>query len=109
MSSRTDYNKLDGRIDELEERIDELEEDIVARSDIREVVDDYVERITSEIKQSVESKYQVRADVQDEIMNNVDQIVHRDLAEVVKRECKYISDRLLVELARKAIGLEGKK
>lgn len=78
---------------------------------------DEVERVVNAViekrKNEFENNWRLRHDTQAEIMqkinDNIDNIVRREIESVVAEQVKIIEDKLLVELARQAMSLEGKK
>lgn len=95
-------------IKELENKISELEEKIPNEYDIR--------IIASEVTKAEEAKlsdiYEVRRDAREEawhaITDNLEGIVEQRLPALIEEATKDIQDKLIVELARKAMNMEKK-
>lgn len=96
-------------IKKLEDKISKLEEKIPDEYDIRDIAGEVIE---SE-KAKLSELYGVRSDAREEaweaITSNMESIVERQLPDLIEEATKDIQDKLIVELARKAMNMEEKK
>lgn len=93
-------------IKKLENRISELEEKIPDKYDIRDIADEAIESEKTKLSEI----YVVRRDAREEawhaITDNIAGVVEQRLPALIEEATKVIQDKLIVELARKAMNME---
>lgn len=95
-------------IKKLEDKISELEEKIPDEYDIRDIADEAIKAEKAELSKVYEVRRDAREEAWDTITSNIESIVERQLPAFVEEATKDIQDKLLVELARKAMNMEEK-
>ena len=95
-------------IKKLEDKISELEEKIPDEYDIRDIADEAIKTEKAELSKVYEVRRDAREEAWDAITSNIESIVERQLPAFVEEATKDIQDKLLVELARKAMNMEEK-
>lgn len=101
------FNK-DKKIRELKREISKIREEIPDEDDIESVVEKAIEAREDELNYLYDIKSKARQESYDFIKNRIDAIAQEYIERLVKSEVKNIQDKLLVELARKAMNMEGK-
>lgn len=100
--------KLENKIKKLEDKISELEEEIPDEYNIRNIADEAVRTEEAELNKVYEVRRDAREEAWDAVTSNIEGIVERRLPAFVEEATKDIQDKLLVELARKAMNMEEK-
>lgn len=100
--------KLEDKIKKLEDRISELEEEILDEDDIRSIADGEVRAEEAKLREVYELRGDVREEAWDAVASNIESIAERRLPALIEEATKDIQDKLLVELARKAMNMEEK-
>ena len=77
--------------------------------EVERVVNAAIEKRKNEFENNWRLRHDTRAEIMQKINDNIDNIVRREIESVVAEQVKIIEDKLLVELARQAMSLEGKK
>lgn len=95
-------------IKKLEDKISELEEKIPNEYDIRDIADRAIMAKEAELSKVYEVRRDTREEAWDAVTSNIKDIVERRLPAFVEEATKDIQDKLIVELARKAMNLEVK-
>lgn len=93
-------------IKKLEDKISELEEKIPDEYDIRDIADEAIKAEKAELSKVYEVRRDAREEAWDAITSNIESIVERQLPALVEEVTKDIEDKLIVELARKAMNME---
>lgn len=105
------FNK-DKKIKKLEREISEIREKIPDEDDIEEYIEDAVAKAIRGREDELDDLYLVKSKARQEaydfIRDRVNAIAQNYIEELVKSEVKNIQDKLLVELARKAMNMEEK-
>lgn len=96
-------------IKKLEDKISELEEKILDEDDIRSIADGEIMAEEAKLNGIYEVRRDAREEAWDAITSNIEGIVERRLPAFVKEATKDIQDKLIVELARKAMNMEDTK
>lgn len=96
-------------IKKLEDKISELEKEIPDEYDIRDIAREVIDEEKEELSNVYEVRSNTREDAWNAIVNNVEGVVKRQLPALVKEATKDIQDKLIVELARKAMNMERKE
>lgn len=95
-------------IKKLEKKISKIEDEIPSEYDIRIIA----EKVINESKDKLEELYTERAKVREETWNfmkeHLDAYAAEYMKELVEKKVKDIEDKLIVELARKAMNMEEK-
>lgn len=99
-----DYKK----IKKLEREISELEEQIPSEYEIRDIAIEAIDDEKEELKRLYEERAKVRQESWDLMRENIDAYAAEYMEELIKKSVKDIEDRLIVELARKAMNMEEK-
>lgn len=100
--------KLEDKIKKLEDKISELEEEIPDEDNIRNIADGAVRAEEAELSRVYEVRRDAREEAWDAVTSNLEGIVERRLPAFVEEAAKDIQDKLIVELARKAMNMEEK-
>lgn len=95
-------------IKKLEDKISELEEKILDEYDIRNIVNKAIKAEEAELRDVYEVRRDAREKAWNDIASNIEGIVERRLPELIEEATKDIQDKLIVELARKAMNMEEK-
>lgn len=95
-------------IKKLEDKISELEEKILDEYDIRNIASKVIEAEKAELREIYEVRRDAREEAWNVITSNIEGIVEQRLPELIEKATKDIQDKLLVELARKAMNMEEK-
>lgn len=95
-------------IKKLEDKISELEEKILDEYDIRNIADKAIKVEEAELRDVYEVRRDAREEAWNAITSNIEGIVERRLPELIEEATKDIQDKLIVELARKAMNMEEK-
>ena len=77
--------------------------------EVERVVNAAIEKRKNEFENNWRLRHDTQAEIMQKINDNIDNIVSREIGSVVAEQVKIIEDKLLVELARQAMSLEGKK
>ena len=77
--------------------------------EVERVVNAAIEKRKNEFENNWRLKHDTQAEIMQKINDNINNIVSREIGSVVAEQVKMIEDKLLVELARQAMSLEGKK
>ena len=93
---------------ELENKISELEEKIPNEYDIRVIAGEVTKAEEAKLRDMYELRRDEKEKVWNDIVSDLEGIVERRLPELIEEATKVIQDKLLVELARKAMNMEGK-
>lgn len=101
--------ELENKISKLEDKISELEEEILDEDYIRSIAGGEVRAEEAKLNRIYEVRGDAREEAWDAVTNNIEGIVERRLPAFVEEATKDIQDKLLVELARKAMNMEEKK
>lgn len=101
------FNK-NKKIKKLEKEISKLEEDSLGEYEVREIVEKVMEEREDELRDVFEEKMKAREETYNFIKERIEQIAKVYLQELVEEKIKDIQDKLLVELARKAMKMEDK-
>lgn len=100
--------KLENKISELEDKISELEEEIPDEDNIRNIAKGEIMVEEAKLREIYELRGDTREEAWDAVTSNIEGIVERRLPAFVEEATKDIQDKLLVELARKAMNMEEK-
>lgn len=87
------------------EELDEALEYYIEAGEVRELVDEAVEKNKNAFENNWREKHDIQEKVMREINGNIGNIVSRKLEDIVAQQVKMIEDKLLVELARQAMSL----
>lgn len=101
------FNK-DKKIKKLEREISEIREKIPDEDDIEDSVLKVIKEREDELNDLYLVKLKARQESLDFIKDKVDAIAQNYIEKLVRSEVKNIQDKLLVELARKAMNMEEK-
>lgn len=99
--------KLEDKISKLEKKI--LEKKIPDEYDIRDIAREVIDEEKEELSDAYEVRRNTREEALNAIVNEVKGVVERRLPALVKEATKDIQDKLIVELARKAMNMEKKE
>lgn len=100
--------KLEDKISKLEDKISELEEKIHDEDNIRNIAKGEIMAEEAELNRIYEVRGNAREEAWDAVTTNIEGIVEQRLPDFVEKATKDIQDKLIVELARKAMNLEAK-
>lgn len=95
-------------IKKLEDKISELEEKIPDEYEIRSIAEEEIRAEEAKLSEIYELRRDAREEAWDAVTSNIESIVERQLPAFVEEATKDIQDKLLVELARKAMNMEEK-
>ena len=95
-------------IKELEDKISKLEEKIPDEYDIRNIASEVIGAEKAELREIYEIRRDAREEAWDAVTSSMESIVERRLPALIEEATKDIQDKLIVELARKAMNLEEK-
>lgn len=95
-------------IKELENKISELEEKIPNEYDIRIIAGEVTKAEEAKLRDVYELRRDEREKVWNDITSNIEGIVEQRLPALIEEATKDIQDKLIVELARKAMNMEEK-
>lgn len=95
-------------IKKLEDKISELEEKIPDEDDIRDIASGIIETEKTKLNEIYVVRRDAREEAWDAVTSNMESIVERRLPDLIEKATKDIQDKLLVELARKAMNMEEK-
>ena len=95
-------------IKKLEDKISELEEKIPNEYDIRIIAGETVKAEEAKLSDIYELRRDAREKAWNAITDNIEGIVEQRLPALIEEATKVIQDKLLVELARKAMNMEKK-
>lgn len=101
------FNK-DKKIRELKREISKIREKIPDEVDIEIAVAKAIKEREDELDDLYDIKSKARQESYDFIRDRIDAIAQEYIEKLVKSEVKNIQDKLLVELARKAMNMEEK-
>lgn len=96
-------------IKKLEDKISELEEKIPDEDDIRNIADGAVRVEEAKLREVYELRRRTKEEAWDAVTSNIEGVVKRHLPGFIEKATKNIQDKLLVELARKAMNMEEKQ
>ena len=95
-------------IKKLEDKISELEEKIPDEYDIRSIAGEIVGAEKAELSEIYEVRRDAREKAWNDITSNIEGIVEQRLPALIEEATENIQDKLIVELARKAMNMEKK-
>ena len=95
-------------IKKLEDKISELEEKIPDEYDIRNIASGVIGAEKAELREIYEVRSDAREEAWNAITSNIEGIVEKRLPALIEKTTKDIQDKLIVELARKAMNMEEK-
>lgn len=95
-------------IQKLKDKISELEKKIPNEYDIRDIADRAIMAKEAELSRIYEVRVDAREEAWDAVTSNIEGIVEQRLPALIEEATKDIQDKLIVELARKAMNLEVK-
>ena len=95
-------------VKELENKISELEEKIPNEYDIRDIADKEIGAAKAELSDIYELRRDAREEAWEAVTSNIEGVVERRLPDLIEKATKDIQDKLIVELARKAMNMEEK-
>lgn len=95
-------------IKELEDRISELEEKIPDEYNIRHIADNVIRAEEAKLSDIYEVRRDAREEAWHAVTDNLEGIVEQRLPALIREATKDIQDKLIVELARKAMNMEEK-
>lgn len=95
-------------IKKLEDKISELEEQIPNEYDIRIISGEEIKAEKAKLSEIYELRRDERERVWNDITSNIEGIVEQRLPALIEEATKVIQDKLIVELARKAMNMEEK-
>lgn len=95
-------------IKKLEDKISELEEKIPNEYDIRNIADKKIWAAKAELSEIYEVRRNAREEAWNAVTSNIEGIVEQRLPDLIEKATKDIQDKLIVELARKAMNMEEK-
>lgn len=98
--------KLENKISKLEDRISELEEEIPDEDNIRNIAKGEIMAEEAKLNRIYEVRGDAREEAWNAVTNDIEGIMERRLPAFVEEATKDIQDKLLVELARKAMNME---
>lgn len=101
--------KLEDKIKKLEDRISELEEETPDEDNIRNIAYGEIRAEEAKLRDIYELRRDAREEAWDAVTSNIEDVVERRLPAFVEEATKDIQDKLLVELARKAMNMEEKQ
>ena len=100
--------KLENKISELEDKISELEEELSGEDNIRNIAKGEIMAEEAKLNRIYEVRGDAREEAWDAVTSSMEGIVERRLPDFIEKATKNIQDKLLVELARKAMNMEVK-
>ena len=95
-------------IKKLEDKISELEEKIPNEYDIRNIASQVIEAEEAKLSEIHGVRRNAREDAWSAVTSNIEGIVEQRLPDFIEKATKDIQDKLIVELARKAMNMEEK-
>ena len=95
-------------VKELENRISELEEKIPNEYDIRIIAGEAIKAEEAKLSEIYEVRRDEKEKAWNDMTSNMEGIVEQRLPALIEEATKVIQDKLLVELARKAMNMEKK-
>lgn len=95
-------------VKELENKISELERKIPNEYDIRDIAGRVIGAEEAKLSDIYELRRDAREKAWNAITDNIDGIVKQRLPALIEEATKVIQDKLIVELARKAMNMEEK-
>ena len=90
----------------IEKELDETLEYYVDVDEVERVVNRAIEKQKNEFENNWRLRHDTRAEIMQKINDNIDNIVRREIENVVSKQVKIIEDKFLVELARQAMSLK---
>lgn len=101
--------KLEAKISRLEEEISLLKEKIPKEYEIRKIAIGVIDEEKKELKRLYEEREEARDKVWDTMKAHIDDYAAGYMEQLIQEKVKDIEDKLIVELARKAMNMEKKK
>lgn len=95
-------------IKKLEDKISELEEKIPNEYDIRVIAGQVTKAEEAKLSEIYKLRRDEREKVWNDITSNIEGIAEQRLPDLIEKATKDIQDKLIIELARKAINMEEK-
>ena len=95
-------------IKKLERKITKLEKEIPDETDIRILAEKVLKEREEELNDVYEERMKARAEVFDYMKEHIDAYAKQYLESIIDEKTKDIQDKLIVELARKAMNMEEK-
>lgn len=102
-------NKLAEKISQLEGQISQLKEKIPKEYEIRNIAIGVIDDEKKELKRLYEERERVREEVWDTMKVHIDDYAATYMEQLIGKKVKDIEDKLIVELARKAMNMEEKR
>lgn len=96
-------------IKKLEDKISELEEKIPDEYEIRSIAERRIRAEEAKLSEIYELRRDAREEAWEAVTSSMESIMERRLPALIEEATKDIQDKLLVELARKAMNMEVKK
>lgn len=110
MKLRNENGLDEDRVREIiEEELDQALEYYVEADEVGDIVNDAVKKRKNDFEDSWQAKHDMQERIMQDIHKRIDDIVSGILKDIVAQQVKMIEDRLLVELARKAMSLGGEE
>lgn len=101
--------KLEDKISKLEDKISKLEDKIPKEYDIRSIAIGVIDDEKKELGRLYEERDKARQEAWDFMKENMDTFAAEYMNKIIGEKVKEIEDKLIVELARKAMNMEEKK
>lgn len=95
-------------IKKLEDKISELEEKIPNEYDIRIIAGEEIKTEEAKLSEIYGVRRDAREEAWDAVTSNMESIMEQRLPALIEEATKVIQDKLIVELARKAMNMEEK-
>lgn len=95
-------------IKKLEDKISELEEKIPDEYDIRAIAGKVIRAEEAKLSEIYEVRRNAREEAWNVVTSNIENIMEQRLPTLIEEATKDIQDKLIVELARKAMNMEEK-
>lgn len=96
------------KLKKLEEKISKIEDEIPDEYDIRIVAERVVDESKDELEELYTERAKARKEAWDFMKKNIDVYAADYMERLIKESVKDIEDKLIVELARKAMNMEDK-
>lgn len=95
-------------IKKLEKKISKIEDEIPDEYDIRIIAEKVVDECKDELEELYAERAKVRKETWDFMKEHLDAYATEYMRELVEKQVKDTKDKLIVELARKAMNMEEK-
>ena len=95
-------------IKKLEKKISKIEDEIPDEYDIRIIAEKVIDECKDELEELYTERAKVRKEIWDFMKEHLDAYAAEYMKELVEKKVKDIQDKLIVELARKAMNMEEK-